>query len=331
MRRLLIWGVVVVASALPVVTLSAAMVWFLPPPTQVMAILSRAVGQTERTLSGSAPGPALERRRRGRGARPQADQVEAGPTSITVHATPTADRSLLMEVYPARDANAAVARRAVVILHGPDWPAVDRGAGAQASAWLASQGFHVFDVLAQQGGDGAVEDARTTVKCTVGWIKHNARARLGHFGVNVDPRRVALLGRRDAGALAVASAMSTTDTPWAELCAGGDPAVDAAISFYGASDVISRGGQHLHPGAPALLIIRGADGGPVKDRFGDRFGDVLRGPGGHGKAGPQGVFLREVELPLGRAGFDLVFGARGEDRAEAAVVRFLGEVDERRL
>jgi dienelactone hydrolase len=322
MRRLFTWVGVGIASLLPVVTLSASMVWLLPPPARVLAVATRVVRKASGTPDRPVPGPALERRHR------KVTHDDAPRGFITVQASPTPDRTLLMQVYPARDANAATPRRAVVILHGADWPAVDSGLGAQASAWLASQGYHVFDVQAQQGGDGAVEDGNTNVKCAVGWIKHNARARLGHFGINVDPTRVALLGRRQAGALALASA-TPTDAAVHESCAGEDPAVDAAISFYGPSNVSA---ERARPGAPAMLIIRGAQGSQsFHDKFGGRFGEVMRTSGAHAKAGPQGVFLRDLEIPIGRPGFDLVFGARGEGRAEAAVARFLSDLDERRL
>jgi hypothetical protein len=318
MRRLFTWVGIGIASLLPVVTLSALMVWLMPPPARVLALASRVAGNAARALDVPSPGPALERRHR------KATHDDAPRGFITVHASPTPDRTLLMQVYPARDASVASPRRAVVILHGADWPAVDTGMGAQASAWLASQGFHVFDVQAQQGGDGAVEDGNTNVKCAVGWIKHNARARLGHFGINVDPTRVALLGRRQAGALALASA-TPTDAGVHESCAGADPSVDAAISFYGPGNVSA---DRVRPGAPAMLIIRGGHG---SDAFKDKFGELPRGLGAHAKAGPQGVFLRDLEIPIGRPGFDLVFGARGEGRAEAAVARFLSDLDERRL
>jgi hypothetical protein len=111
----------------------------------------------------------------------------------------------------------------------------------------------------------------------------------------------------------VASAISTDGA--AEICAGGDASVDAAISFYGPP---SARLERTPQGAPALLIIRGQDS-PA---------DRLYGIPTRGKAAPQGVFLRDLAIPVSRPGFDMVFGARGESRAEDAVVRFLTDVDE---
>jgi hypothetical protein len=284
------------ASTFPVVSFSALMVWVVPPPEQVAAASARILGRAAVALMPDpGAGPALERNGRRKAARARASLTPGASGSITVRATPSPDRTLLMEVYPARDANLATARRAIVIIHGPDWPAVDSGTGAHASAWLAQQGFHVFDIQSQQGADGTTGEATATVQSAIGWIKQHARSHLGHFGVNVDGHRIALLGRHSAGPLALASAASD-----------GDAAVDAAISFYGPADAADGRG---HPGAPALLIIRAGSA--------------------RSKAGPQGVFLRDLEIPLARPGFDLVFGARGESRAEDAVVRFLNDVDER--
>jgi acetyl esterase/lipase len=276
-----------------------------------------------------------------------------GEAPRTVQFTEIAGRSLYMDVYPAAGATPSTPRRAIVIVHGGGWNAGDKGEGSQASAWLASRGFHVFDVQYRLAPEGRWREATADIKCAVGFIK---RANNRDFGLTVDPDRVALLGRSAGGQLAMLAAFAADDDTLPASCPTGDASVDSVISFYGPTDL--RWGYE-HPSNPRVYDtsgrLRGFLGGPpsgVGDPY-DRASPTVRAHAGappvlliHGgrdqfvsplhigrlqaKLAPQGVLVRTLEIPYARHGFDFVFGGLGGQLAEAAILRFFNEVDARK-
>ncbi|HEY0706236.1 MAG TPA: alpha/beta hydrolase [Polyangia bacterium] len=276
-----------------------------------------------------------------------------GRAPRTVEFTAIAGRSLFMDIYPAVNASATSPRRAIVIVHGGGWSAGDKGEGSQASAWLAGRGFHVFDVQYRLAPEGRWREATADIKCAVGFIKRsNARS----LGLTVDPERVALLGRSAGGQLAMLAAFAAEDDSLPASCPTGDSSVDAVISFYGPTD-LRWGYEHpsnprvydtsgrlrgflggpptgvgdpydrasptvrAHPGAPPVLLIHGGS---------DQFVSPLHIGRLQAKLAPQGVLVRTLEIPYARHGFDFVFGGLGGQLAEAAILRFFKEVEERK-
>jgi acetyl esterase/lipase len=280
----------------------------------------------------------------------------AGRAPATAQFAEPGGRPLFLDVYPAAGAEAGSARRSIVIIHGGGWSAGDKGEGSRASAWLSEQGFHVFDVQYRLVPHGRWNEAVADVKCAVGWVKRNASARFRELGVRVDPTRVALMGRSAGGQLALLAAFAADDASLPPSCSGGDDAaVDAVISFYGPTDL--RGGyqnpanphvydtsdrlrgflggppsgvgdpydraspiERAHRGAPPVLLIHGGK---------DQFVSPLHIPRLQARLAPLGVRVETLEIPYARHGFDMVFGGLGGQLAEAAVLRFLADVDAR--
>jgi acetyl esterase/lipase len=265
-------------------------------------------------------------------------------------------RPLFLDVYPAAGADQGP-RRSIVVIHGGGWSAGDKGEGSRASSWLAQQGFHVFDVQYRLAPQGRWSEALGDVKCAVAWVKSEASRRFSDLGVKVDPARVALMGRSAGGQLALLAAFAADDPTLPATCANGaDASVDAVISFYGPTDL--RWG-YQNPASPHVYDtsdrLRGFLGGPpsgVGDPY-DRASPTERAHGGappvlliHGgkdqfvsplhiprlqaRLAPLGVWVQTLEIPYARHGFDMVFGGLGGQLAEAAVLRFLADVDARK-
>lgn len=188
--------------------------------------------------------------------------------------------ALRMDVIePARAA--AAPRPAVIVLHGGAWCSGDKGryGGGLQNRWLAAQGFVVFDTQYRLGArwPAPVSD----VKCAIRWAKANAER------FQVDPARVALLGREAGGHLALLAAYAPDDARFPAGCfaePGADGRVCAVIACGAPVDLrlwpadpqgapaCALGGlpedvpdryaeaspaAHVRPGLPPTLVIHG--------------------------------------------------------------------------
>ncbi|HEX8163781.1 MAG TPA: alpha/beta hydrolase [Pyrinomonadaceae bacterium] len=150
------------------------------------------------------------------------------PATFT-YATPDG-RELKLDAYlpPAEQAQP---RAAVVVVHGGSWSAGGRGDFPRWNRWLASEGYAVFDVDYRLAPQPNWQTATGDVKCAVGWVRENARR------LNVDPQRVALMGRSAGGHLALLAAYSAGEPRLPPTCAVADEGVRAVVSFYGVTDL----------------------------------------------------------------------------------------------
>jgi acetyl esterase/lipase len=138
-----------------------------------------------------------------------------------------------MDVYrPASKPGDAVP--AVIVIHGGGWQSGDKGETPKASRWLALQGFAVFDIQYRLSPQPNWRAAVGDVKCAVGWVKEHAAA----AGVNLDRKRVALLGRSAGGHLALLAAYTPADPLLGPSCPVKDTAVSAVVSFYAPTDLV---------------------------------------------------------------------------------------------
>lgn len=231
----------------------------------------------------------------------------------------------------ADGAPAEAPRPAIIVLHGGTWFQGDKSAygfGVQ-NRWFATHGYVVFDV--QYRINAQWPAPLSDVKCAVRWVKSNA-ARL-----NVDPDRVALLGRSAGGHLALLAAYTANDPAYPAACLGerdGHPPLDervcAVITSGAPTDlrlwapdpdgaiVHLLGGlprdvpdayessapvTHVKPGLPPTLVIHGQRDRTVPPDHADLLVNRLRA------AGVLSVALR---VPGGRHGIDgLPFGLTG--------------------
>jgi acetyl esterase/lipase len=154
--------------------------------------------------------------------------VPRAPATFT-YATPDG-RALELDAYiPATEQ--AQPRAAVVVVHGGSWNGGARSDFPRWDWWLVGEGFAVFDVDYRLAPQPNWRAATGDVKCAVGWVRANARR------FNVDPQRVALLGRSAGGHLALLAAYSAGEPELPPSCAVADEGVQAVVSFYGVTDL----------------------------------------------------------------------------------------------
>jgi acetyl esterase/lipase len=163
------------------------------------------------------------------------DNAPAQPSKTVVYASP-GGRDLALDVYPSQRA-AAHPGAAVIVVHGGGWSSGDKGEAPLASAWLARQGYTVFDVQYRTAPQPNWQTATGDVKCAIGWVKAHAA------DFKIDPARVNLLGRSAGGHLALLAAMSPGDPSLLPSCSAGDTSVAAVAALYPATE-LSRGYEH---------------------------------------------------------------------------------------
>jgi len=130
---------------------------------------------------------------------------------------------------------------AVIVVHGGSWSAGERSDFPQWNAWLAENGFTVFDIDYRLALQPNWQTATGDVKCAVGWVKKNAAQ------FNISPERIVLLGRSAGAHLALLAAYSATDKSFSPSCpntpeASENPTVNenvrAVVSFYAPVDLL---------------------------------------------------------------------------------------------
>ncbi|MQA86802.1 MAG: carboxylesterase family protein [Streptosporangiales bacterium] len=96
-------------------------------------------------------------------------------------------QSLRLDVWRP-EVPASGPRPAIIMVHGGSWTDGQRSRLPRWDAWLAEQGYVVFDIDYRLAPPPSWRNAPGDVKCAVGWVKRNA----GRYGV--DPSRVSLMG-----------------------------------------------------------------------------------------------------------------------------------------
>jgi acetyl esterase len=219
---------------------------------------------------------------------------------------------------------AAQERPAVIVVHGGGWRSGERSDFPSWDAWLADEGYVVFDIDYRLSPPPSWQDAPSDVACAVGWVKENA-ARYG-----VDPERVALMGRSAGGHLALLTAYEERRAATAPGCAARDvrdTGVAAVVAFYPPTD-LSRlssmgyldgmdrfvGGSpgtvperyrhlspvsHVDPDDPPTFLAYGGADRIVPPGQSQLLGERLR---------EAGVPHRLVELPWANHTFDFLWG-----------------------
>src|SRR5918995_1953930 len=125
-------------------------------------------------------------------------------------------------------------RPAVVVVHGGGWRSGERSDFPSWDAWLADEGYVVFDIDYRLSPPPSWQDAPSDVACAIAWVKENA-ARYG-----VDPERIALMGRSAGGHLALLTAYEGDHAAPTLGCAARDArdtGVAAVVAFYPPTDL----------------------------------------------------------------------------------------------
>jgi acetyl esterase/lipase len=136
----------------------------------------------------------------------------------------------------------------VVVVHGGSWRSGDKGQATHVSRALAASGYVVADVRYRLAPEHRFPAAVQDVKCLIGRLLDRA----GEF--DVDPERVALLGRSAGGEIALVAAYSAGDPRLAPSCTVRDYPVAAVIALYAPTDLVWG---HAHPIRPD--VVRGPE------------------------------------------------------------------------
>ncbi len=154
------------------------------------------------------------------------------PDSQTLVYATIDGQTLKLDAYlPARVSNEMAHRAAIIVVHGGSWNGGDKSDFPQWDEWLAKQGYAVFDVEYRLAPQPNWKTATGDIKCAIGWVKHNASR------FNVDPERIALLGRSAGGHLALLAAYAYADESLPPSCDAPDTKVSAVIALYAPTDL----------------------------------------------------------------------------------------------
>ncbi|HEX6291647.1 MAG TPA: alpha/beta hydrolase [Herpetosiphonaceae bacterium] len=190
------------------------------------------------------------------------DLPEGQPQTIAF--ATVAEQPLMLDVYqPA--APAATPRPAVIVVHGGSWSGGDKSDFPRWNWWLTQHGYVVFDIQYRLAPQPNWQSATGDVKCAIGWVKRNAAQ------YNVDPQRLALLGRSAGGHLALLAAYTPQVPALPPGCDVPDPDVQAVISLYGPADLVWGYNNPANPdvidGPGTLRRFLGGDPQTAADRF----------------------------------------------------------------
>lgn len=145
----------------------------------------------------------------------------------------------------------------IIVVHGGSWSGGRRSDFPRWNVWLCAQGFTVFDIdytLAIPNYLTAPAD----IKMAIRWVKYHAA------DFNLDPDRIALLGRSAGAHLALLAAYTATEAE----------NVRAVASFYGPVDLLwaydIRGNKKVHDGPMSLINHVGGrpdDSDEIRERY----------------------------------------------------------------
>lgn len=269
--------------------------------------------------------------------------TDRSPQTVTYAAAAAGER-LRLDVWQPEggEARAAEQRPAIVVVHGGGWRSGTRSQFARWNDWLAGQGYVVFDIDYRLAPPSRWQDAPADVRCAVGWVKDNAAR------YDVDPERVALMGRSAGGQLALLTAYTdiaphTGSAPYSTPGCGGEGTDVAAVAaFYPPTDLtgLSRRGylggmdtylggslqtvpERYHRSSP--LAHLSADAPPTFLAHGGRDEIVPAGQSKllAGRMQRAGVPYHLVELPWANHTFDFLWGGWGTQITRPALDEFL--------
>jgi acetyl esterase/lipase len=124
----------------------------------------------------------------------------------------------------------------VVVIHGGGWSAGERSEVVHTDAWLAAEGFAVFDVdyrlVPATAGAGALAD----VRCALAWIRDKANSE----GFDIALDRTVLLGRSAGGHLALLTAYTAHEpTQHTGPCDTTGVNIAGVVALYPVTDLAS--------------------------------------------------------------------------------------------
>ena len=149
-------------------------------------------------------------------------------------------QELKLDVYPAQTPQQTLTGPAIIVVHGGSWSAGNKSDFAHWDRWLSAEGYTVFDIQYRVAPQPNWREATGDVRTAVGWVKQHAAE------FQVDPDRIALLGRSAGGHLALLAAY----TPGNGGRTYTDTHVRAVVSLYGPTDLAWG---YTHPARPDVI------------------------------------------------------------------------------
>jgi acetyl esterase/lipase len=233
----------------------------------------------------------------------------------------------------------------VIVIHGGSWSRGAKSDFATYDRWLAAAGRVVFDVEYRLANSTQRFPAQIAdIKCAIAWVRNHAAR------YDVDPERIALLGRSAGGQLALLAAYTAGDsTHLPGSCNNHGTGVRAVISFYGPTDLAW---DYTHPGRPDVIdtthsLENYLGGSPTSapqayaaaspvEHVGAQSPPTLFLHGGHDqlvlsenveriipKLEAARVPFTYIYLPWANHGFDFNFDGWGSQIAQAEISKFL--------
>jgi acetyl esterase/lipase len=226
---------------------------------------------------------------------------------------------------------------AIITVHGGAWRSYDKGGVfVPHHSHLASQGYVVFDIQYRFSGEAVWPAQLQDLQCAIRWVRAHAHE------YNIDPKRIALLGRSSGGHTALMAAYRPNDAKIGKTCyEDEDASVSAVVAYYPPTDVRLwqsipggavyelLGGQiedlpkayadaspveFVRDGLPPTMLIQGYMDELVQPVHVELLNNLLRG------TNTPSVLLR---VPWGRHVFDAVLSGMGAQLAQYHVDRFL--------
>ena len=245
---------------------------------------------------------------------------------LVFHATP--QRPLKLDIYrPTLPPVVGDRYPAIIAVHGGAWRYGDKGEVFTAhNRYLANLGYVVFDVQYRLSDEARWREPLDDVRVAVRWVKRYAPA------YQVDPSRVALLGRSSGGHLALLAAYSAKDDldKVAAVVAMYPPTdLRLWISMEGSEVAHFMGGTartaHLayaessvldlvRDGLPPTLIAQGYR----DDLVAPAHAELL-----HNKLQATDTPIVTLRLPWSRHGFDAIMTGLGAQVVQYDMDRFL--------
>lgn len=234
---------------------------------------------------------------------------------------------------------------AIIVVHGGSWSGGRRSDFPQWNAWLTQQGYTVFDVDYRLQPQPNWREATGDVKCAIGWVRQHATQ------YNIDPDRLAILGRSAGGHLALLAAYTPGNPDLPPSCDVQDTRVRAVIDFYGPADLVWGYYASADPdgrnGSPALQRFLGGTPETTPDAYRiaapinyvnaatpptlifhggrDQLVGVPHSERLVARLEAVGVPHNLVYLPYAQHGFDYNFHGWGSQIAQPVILRFLEE------
>jgi acetyl esterase len=265
--------------------------------------------------------------------------TDRSPQTVSYSRPSEGGEELRLDIWqPDGNERSARKRPAIVMVHGGGWRSGTRSQFARWNDWLAGQGYVVFDIDYRLAPPPSWQEAPADVRCAVRWVKANSAR------YNVDPERIALMGRSAGGHLALLTAYEEA-TPMASHCAGaaGENADVAAVAAFYPPTNLTGLSQRGYLGGMDTFIGGGLDTTPERYRSSSPIAHLnadapptFLAHGGRDEIVPVGQSrllaerLKEsgvphhlVELPWANHTFDFLWGGWGTQITRPALDEFL--------